>query len=112
MRAMTRLCTLFAACGWLGAACIAAAEQLPALPPEASVEANQVTLSLNRGEGNRGTLSAVGCLGCPLYFGFDHTTLFMLEGEPISLLEANAMSGTAGAVIFERDTRRLLRVVW
>lgn len=80
--------------------------------PEASVEANQVTLSLNRGKGGGGTLSAVGCTGCPLYFELDSTTLFTLNGEPISLVEASVLSGTAGAVIFDRDTRHLRRVLW
>lgn len=112
MSFMTGNGALFAACILLGTASVATAEQLPAMLPEASVEANHVTLSLNRWEGNRGTLSVVGCQGCPLYFGFDHTTLFMLNGEPIPLPEAITLSGTAGTVIFERGTRRLRRVIW
>ncbi len=90
----------------------AAEQPVPGVVPEASVEANQVTLSLDRGKGGRGTLSAVGCDGCPLYFDLDAEVLLLHAGQPIAALEAVALSGNAGTVIFTRDTRELLRVLW
>ncbi|MEN9728532.1 MAG: hypothetical protein RL434_2898 [Pseudomonadota bacterium] len=89
-----------------------AKQPAPDVEPEASVEANQVTLSLDRGKGVRGTLSAAGCTGCPLYFDLDAAVLLLHAGQPISALEAAALSGNAGTVIFTRDTRKLLRVLW
>ncbi|MEN9725757.1 MAG: hypothetical protein RL434_123, partial [Pseudomonadota bacterium] len=38
--------------------------------------------------------------------------LLLHAGQPISALEAVALSGNAGTVIFTRDTRKLLRVLW
>ncbi|MEW5754841.1 MAG: hypothetical protein AB1810_00915 [Pseudomonadota bacterium] len=99
-------CTLLAA-GLLVAMPVAAEGGGPRL----GVEADQISVTFGDSAGE-GRVMVQGCKGCPLHLTADAGTVFSANGAAIDRKQARNHSGQAGAVVYDRDTKHVIKINW
>lgn len=90
---------------------VSAQAAVAAVPREHGVEADNITVDLNK-EADGGTLHAYGCKECPLVLTVGSETTFYLNSKAIDHNKVRDLSGKPGTVIYQKENKTVLKVMW
>ncbi|MBI3772291.1 MAG: hypothetical protein HY272_06295 [Gammaproteobacteria bacterium] len=80
-------------------------------PREHGAEVDNITVDLNK-ETDGGTLRAYGCKECPLELTVNSETIFYMDSKVINLNKVRDLSGRPGTVIYQKENKTVLKVMW
>ena len=76
-----------------------------------AIEAGSVSLTVGK-DGVSGTVTVQQCARCPLLLSFSGDSKFKVSGKKVSLKSGLKQNGKPGTVIFNTDSKHVLKVSW